>query len=158
MRHDAAHKLAHVIEVHQHAAIFITVFRCSLIVIWVATAAVVLTKVQQESQQNARHHGFWNTHQVWRNRSFARAIVDAMVTAKAVSLHNWGIAAITGAASLRQEHVEIVVLMVSTFEAITAYWHARRCSTRSAAISYDMRYPDETTFSVIIIATYWKRE
>lgn len=88
MCHDTAHKFAHVVKVHQHTAIFIAVFGSSLIVIRVASTAVMLTEMQQKAQQNAWHNGFRDAHQVWRHGSFIGAIVHAMVTAEALSFHN----------------------------------------------------------------------
>jgi hypothetical protein len=158
VRHDPSHELAHVVEVHEHAAVFITVLCCPLVVVRVSTAGVMVAKVQQQSQQKSRHHRLRDAHQVRRNRTFVGAVIDAMIAAEAFGLHDRCVAAVASAAGLREEHVEVMILVIAAFKAITADGHAWRCSTRSTAIGDNVGHPNETALCVIIIATNCKQK
>lgn len=153
MRHDAPHQLAHIVEVHQHAAVLVAVFRRPLVVVRVTAAAVMVAEVKQKSQQQARHHRFGHAHQVRRDGSFVCAVVDPMVAAESFSLHHRRIAAVAGTTGLRQEHVEVVVLVVAPLETVATDGHAWRGSTCATPISDNVRHPDKTALGVIIVAT-----
>jgi len=56
VRHYSSHQFSHVVKVHQHAAILVAVFCSSLVVVRVTATAVMLAKVQQQSQEQPRHH------------------------------------------------------------------------------------------------------
>jgi hypothetical protein len=80
-----------------------------------------------------------------------------VIAAESLRFHHRCIAAVASAAGLRQEHVEVVVLVISSLEAIATDGHAWRCSTRTTSISDNVRYPNETAFGVIIVATNCER-
>lgn len=82
-------------------------------------------------------------------------VVDAVVGAKALRLHHRIVAAVAGAARLRQKHVEVVRRVVAVLEAVPAYGHARRNGARAATVRDDVWYPNETAFQVIVISTNW---
>lgn len=121
-----------------------------------ATAAKAVAEVEQEPQEKPRHHRSRDAHQIGRHWTFVGTVVDAVVAAKSFSLHHRRIAAVASSTGLRQKHVEVMVFVISSFEAISTNGHARRCSTSAAAISDNVGYPDETAFGVIIIATNCK--
>lgn len=75
-----------------------------------------------------------------------------MNATKAFGLHYGGVAAVACTAGLREEHVVIVILVVSSLEAISADGHARGSSAGATSVGDNVRHPDESAFCMVVVA------
>lgn len=155
--HNPSHQLAHVVELHQHAAVVITVLGRPAVHRRVVVFGVVVAEVQQQPEQHPRHHGFRHDHQVVRHGRLVLAVVDAVVAAEPLGLHDRRVAAVAGTAGLRQEHVEIVIGVVAPLEAVPADGHARRDAAGPAPVGHHVRNPHQAALGVVVVAAHCKR-